>query len=134
MKKAVNYTKYNFSWVPRKIDESTLTVPDLVLSMAEIYRKYAVTGDISSLPGKVRPVTFDDGDEFDDSFESEEMTDTLLHAREIRTRQQSKANPASEDMDNKEDTSEEDVSTKPQPESDAPSDIHDDNERSEAKE
>lgn len=85
MKKLViNTTKYNFKWSPRNVDESTRTVPDLVLSMAEIYRKYLVTGDISSLPGKVRPTMYDEGDEFDDSFESEEMTDSLLRARELR--------------------------------------------------
>lgn len=83
-KQVINTTKYNFKWSPRKVDESTRTVPDLVLSMADIYRKYLVTGDISSLPGKVRPTMYDEGDEFDESFESEEMTDSLLRARELR--------------------------------------------------
>lgn len=118
-KKSGVFTKYDY--VPGKyrfISEETLTVPDLVLSMAEIYRKYAITGDISSLPGKVRPNYVDDGDELEDGFESEEMTDTLLHAKELRespARQPDKAHPASEDKPQEiEESSKEESSPKPQ--------------------
>lgn len=99
-------SKYDFLYNPknfRRVDESTMTVPDLVLSMAEIYRKYALTGDINALPGKVRPQSFDTGDEFDESFESEEMTDSMLHATNLRRssvqdpEDPAPANPAEED-------------------------------------
>lgn len=120
-------SKYDYVFkTPRFISEDSLTVPDLVLSMAEIYRKYAVTGDISSLPGKVRPNYFDDGDELDDGFESEEMTDTLLHAKELREsalRQQEKAHPASEDKpQEEEESSKEESSPKPQEPASEPAD------------
>lgn len=112
-------SKYDYVFkTPRLISEDSITVPDLVLSMAEIYRKYAVTGDISSLPGKVRPNYVDDGDEFEDGFESEEMTDTLLYAKQLRespARQPEKAHPASEDkpQEKEEDSSKEESSPKP---------------------
>lgn len=70
---------------PRIISEETCTVPDLVLSMADIYRKYAVTGDISALPGAVRPIVVDDADVEDPiNPDYEEFTDVLEHSRRIR--------------------------------------------------
>lgn len=103
----------------RKISEESCTVPNMCLSMAEIYRKYVVTGgDISQLPGKVMPHTFDDGDEFDESFESEEYVDTMLHVQELRTRQPEPAYPAAEDKPDNEQSEasadEQSSSSKPQ--------------------
>lgn len=129
-------SKYDYVFqTPRIIDETTETVPDLVLSMAEIYRKYHVSGgDISVLPGNIRPIVQDDGDELSDDIydELEEMTDSLLLARSIRSAASAPAYPAAEDIPEQK----EDDSSSPIPEKareNAPS-THDDNERSEEKE
>ena len=129
-------SKYDYVFeTPRIIDETTDTVPDLVLSMAEIYRKYKVTGgDISVLPGNIRPIIQDDGDELSDDVydEPEEMTDSLLLARSIRSEASAPANPAAEDIiDQKEDGTSSPIPEKAR--ANAPS-THDDNERSEAEE
>lgn len=126
-------SKYDFVFeTPRVIDESTDTVPDLVLSMAEIYRKYKVSGgDITVLPGNVRPIIQDDGDELSDEVfdEPEEMTDSLLLARSIRSAASAPANPAAEDIpEQKEDGMSSPISEKAR--EDAPS-THDNDERSE---
>lgn len=138
-KKTGVFTKYDY--VPgnyRRISEESNTVPDLVLSMAEIYRKYAVTGDISALPGRVRPVYVDNGSEFDDSFESEEATDTYLHVQDLRESvgksytKKTPASPAEEDINTTESPKGDESNN--QPDNNDPSDGHDANERSEAKE
>lgn len=67
----------------RLIDESTSTVPDMVLSMKDIYERYAVTGDISALPGSVRPYV-DDPEDSDYRESPEEDLDILFETREAR--------------------------------------------------
>lgn len=126
-------SKYDYVFeTPRFIDESTDTVPDLVLSMAEIYRKYKVSGgDIGVLPGNIRPIIQDEGDELSDDIydEPEEMTDSLLLARSIRSAASAPANPAEEDIPEQK----EDGTSSPIPEKareNAPS-THDNDERSE---
>lgn len=78
---------YLFGWQYqpslRLIDESTSTVPDMVLSMKDIYERYAVTGDISSLPGSVRPFV-EDPEDSDYRESPEENLDVLYATREAR--------------------------------------------------
>ena len=126
-------SKYDYVFeTPRIIDESSDTVPDLVLSMAEIYRKYHVSGgDISVLPGNIRPITVDDGDELSDDIydDPEDMTDSLLLARSIRSAASAPANPAAEDKpDKQEDGTSSPITEKAR--ENAPS-THDNDERSE---
>lgn len=84
-------TKYDYD--PNKdlpqIDYSELvTVPDQVLTMYEIYQKYAVRGEIAGLSQSIRPHTTDDLDDFDPAvdFVPEEDVDILQRSHEIRTR------------------------------------------------
>lgn len=78
---------YLFGWqyqpLFRLIDESTSTVPDMVLSMKDIYERYAVTGDISSLPGSVRPYVEDPEDSYYRET-PEETLDVLYESRSAR--------------------------------------------------
>lgn len=78
---------YLFGWQYqpsfRLIDESTSTVPDMVLSMKDIYERYAVTGDISSLPGSMRPYV-EDPEDSDYRESPEETLDVLYASREAR--------------------------------------------------
>lgn len=67
----------------RLIDESTSTVPDMVLSMKDIYERYAVTGDITSLPGSVRPYVEDPEDSGYREY-PEEPLDLFYQSREAR--------------------------------------------------
>lgn len=71
--------KHQFVLDPRQVDESTLTVPDLVLSMRDVYKKYVLTGSIEGLA--VRPFVQDDRlmDEM-----PEEPVDTLLLSKNLR--------------------------------------------------
>lgn len=92
--------KHQFKLDPRIIDESTDTLPDLVLSMRDIYRKYAVTGDISALPGAVRPLVQDPEDYDGEAPEFEELVDVSYNRTrlrdELRTRQQDTGQAAAE--------------------------------------
>lgn len=78
---------YLFGWQYqpsyRLIDESTSTVPDMVLSMKDIYERYAVTGDISALPGSIRPYVEDPEDSYYRE-SPEEPLDILYETRNAR--------------------------------------------------
>lgn len=80
-------SSYLFGWQyqsnHRLLDESTSTIPDMVLSMKDIYERYAVTGDISSLPGSVRPYV-EDPEDSDYRESPEETLDVLYASREAR--------------------------------------------------
>lgn len=71
--------KHQFVLNPREVDESTLTVPDLVLSMRDVYKKYVLTGSIEGLA--VRPFVQDE--RLMDDF-PEETVDTLLMSKNLR--------------------------------------------------
>lgn len=81
-----------------------VTVPDQVLSMYDIYMKYAVRGEIAGLANNIRPHVQDDLDMFDESvdFVPEEDLDILQRSKSIRMAKDaeasSQANPASEDI------------------------------------
>lgn len=101
MKKLVCNTKYEFvpGYGDSHIDYSELvTVPDQVMSMYDIYMKYAVRGEIAGLANNIRPHVSDDLDMFDESvdFVPEDDLDILQRSREIRTRQQDSSHAASE--------------------------------------
>lgn len=105
MKKSKTFIfKHQYKHSPRRLDcTGSRTIPDLVLSMRDIYLKYAVTGDISSLPGRIRPFTDDDVDSNLESPDYEELVDVsyarVNAQREAqRMRQQESANPAAEDI------------------------------------
>lgn len=99
-------SKYDFTpdMLRTGIDYSELvTVPDQVMSMYDIYMKYAVRGEIAGLANSIRPHTSDDLDMFDDSvdFVPEEDLDVLHRSHSIRmaieAEASSPANPAVED-------------------------------------
>lgn len=102
MKKQFVNNKYQFfsGYGDSGIDYSELvTVPDLVLSMQEIYEKYAVRGDIAGLANNTYPHVTDDLDLDDPSvdFVPEETVDILYESRRQRSAASSPANPAVED-------------------------------------
>lgn len=80
-----------------------VTVPDQVLSMYDIYVKYAVRREIAGLANNIRPHTQDDLDMFDENvnFVPEEDLDILQRSKSIRMAKDaeasSPANPAVED-------------------------------------
>lgn len=105
MKKCMS--KYDFTpdMADTKIDYSELvTVPDQVLSMYDIYMKYAVHGEIAGLANNIRPHVHDDLDMFDESvdFVPEEDLDVLQRSRALRmvndAEASSSAHPAAEDI------------------------------------
>ena len=100
-------SKYDFTpdMADTKIDYSELvTVPDQVLSMYDIYQKYAVRGEITGLANNINPHVTDDLDMFDDAvdFVPEEDLDVLQRSRALRmandAEASSPANPAVEDI------------------------------------
>lgn len=96
MKKKVVFSQYEFypGYADTGIDYSELiTVPDQVLSMREIYQKYAVTGQIAGLANGVFPHTTDDLDLDDDvlDFVPEEDVDILQRSTSIRMAKDAKA-------------------------------------------
>lgn len=100
-------SKYDFdpSADVNTIDYSELvTVPDQVLSMYDIYMKYAVRGEISGLANNIRPHVQDDLDDFDEAvdFVPEEDLDILQRAKASRMAKEasasSQAHPALEDI------------------------------------
>lgn len=104
MKSKTFIFKHQYKHSPRRLDcTGSRTIPDLVLSMRDIYLKYAVTGDISSLPGRIRPYSDDDVDSDLEAPDYEEFVD-VSYARvnaqsEVqRMRQQDSAHPAAEDI------------------------------------
>lgn len=100
MKKIMS--KYDFTpdMADTGIDYTELvTVPDQVLSMYDIYIKYAVRGEIAGLANLILPVTHDNLDDFDSDvdFVPEEDLDILKRSRDLRSRQQDQSHPATED-------------------------------------
>lgn len=79
---------YIFKWQykpnNRFIGSKTSTVPDMVMSMKDIYQRYAVTGDISQLPGSVRPINVDPDDGNYSVTDAEDFTDVLQASRSLR--------------------------------------------------
>lgn len=99
--KSVN-NKYQFypEYNRPDIDYSELvTVPDQVLSMYDIYMKYAVRGDISGLANNLRPHVMDDLDLDDPELDVEydDDLDVLARSRQLRNKVSVPANPAVED-------------------------------------
>lgn len=89
-------SKYDFDvTIDRNpIDYTELvTVPDQVLSMYEIYQKYAVRGEIAGLANNIRPHTTDDLDDFDEAvdFVPEEDVDILQRSHSFRMASEAKA-------------------------------------------
>lgn len=76
--------KFQFELECRVIGRETSTVPDMVFSMKDIYERYAVTHDISSLPGAVRPFNEDPDDGNYPYSDAEDMLDVLHNARHAR--------------------------------------------------
>lgn len=100
--KSVN-NKYQFT--PRYgnsgVDYSELvTVPDQVLSMYDIYMKYAVRGDLTGLANNARPHVSDDFDLDDPELDVEydDDVDVLARSRQLRNEVSVPANPAVEDI------------------------------------
>ena len=95
-----------------------VTVPDQVLSMYDIYQKYAVRGEIAGLANNIRPHVTDDLDMFDESvdFVPEEDLDVLQRSRALRMASDASASdPANPDVEDKPSTDEGDKpSPKPQ--------------------
>lgn len=79
MRKVSYIFKYQYKPDIRRIDEESKTVPDLVLSMRDVYRKYVLTGNLEGIA--VSPLVTDDRlmEEF-----PEETTDSLLMAQQLR--------------------------------------------------
>lgn len=82
-------SKYDYSPDMAKtgIDyNEVVTVPDQVLTMYDIYMKYAVRGEISGLANNIRPHTHDELDLFSEEvdFVPEEDVDILQYSRSIR--------------------------------------------------
>lgn len=81
-----------------------VTVPDQVLSMYDIYMKYAVRGEIAGLANNIRPHVTDDLDPFDPDvdFVPEEDLDILQRSHSVRMAADAiasdPANPAAEDI------------------------------------
>lgn len=79
---------YIFKWQykpnNRFIGCESSTVPDMVMSMKEIYSRYAVTGDISQLPGSVRPMNVDPDDDNYPVTDADDFTDVLQASRSLR--------------------------------------------------
>lgn len=99
-------SKYDFSsdYAETGVDYSELvTVPDQVLSMFDIYMKYAVRGEIAGLANNIRPHVTDDLDDFDPAvdFVPEEDLDILQRSHAVRMAADASAsdpaNPAVED-------------------------------------
>lgn len=96
---------YIFKWQYkpsyRLIGSETQTVPDMVLSMKDIYQRYAVTGDITLLPGSVRPMNFDPDDDNYPVTDAEDFTDVLQVSRSLRMdlEDQDKEDPGDEHPD-----------------------------------
>lgn len=89
-------SKYDFSpdYSQTEIDYTELvTVPDQVLSMYDIYMKYAVRGEITGLANNIRPHVTDDLDDFDEAvnFVPEEDLDVLQRSRALRMASEAKA-------------------------------------------
>lgn len=105
MKKCMSKYDFSLDMLRTGIDYSELvTVPDQVMSMYDIYMKYAVRGEISGLANNIRPHVSDNLDPFDDAvdFVPEEDLDILQRSKYIRTANDAKAsspaNPAVEDI------------------------------------
>lgn len=79
MRKVSYIFKHQYKPELRRIDEDSKTVPDLVLSMRDVYRKYVLTGNLEGIA--VSPLVTDDRlmEEF-----PEETTDSLLMAQQLR--------------------------------------------------
>ena len=93
-------SKYDFTpdMADTGIDYSELvTVPDQVLSMYDIYMKYAVRGEITGLANNIRPHTTDDLDMFDDAvdFVPEDDLDVFQRSRAIRMASEAEAEEGS---------------------------------------
>lgn len=76
--------KFQFHLECRVIGRETSTVPDMVFSMKDIYERYAVTHDIASLPGAIRPYNEDPDDDNYPYPDAEDMLDVLHNARHAR--------------------------------------------------
>lgn len=79
MRKVSYIFKHQYKPEIRRIDEESKTVPDLVLSMRDVYRKYVLTGNLEGIA--VSPLVIDDRlmEEL-----PEETTDSLLMAQQLR--------------------------------------------------